>query len=255
MVNRLPAPEALSTSTVPPWAATMDRTRASPSPTPPASRFRAASSRTKGSKMRARSAGSMPIPVSWTTINARPSRARRDTLTLPPAGGVLDGIVHEVQHGAAEGAAFAEDGDRLDVLRADGHPRALGAAGAHLERFEHDGLEIEPVPGKADGRRGAREEQEILGHPDEEVDLLEGGVEDPPVFLRRAPCAKGHLHLTLEGGEGRAQLMRRVGREAARLGEGRLETRQHRVEGVHEVIDLILGPAPGQPPPQSSAVI
>jgi hypothetical protein len=92
-------------------------------------------------------------------------------------------------------------------------------------------------------------------HPDEKVDLLEGGVEDPPVFLRRAPGAKGHLHLTLEGGEAACAARAPRRREAARLDEGRLETRQHRVEGVHEVIDLILGPAPGEPPPQVFGVI
>jgi hypothetical protein len=44
--------------------------------------------------------------------------------------------------------------------------------------------------------------------------------------------------------------VRRVCREAARLDEGRLETRQHRVERVDEMVDLILRPAPGEPPTQ-----
>jgi hypothetical protein len=72
IVKRLPAPGALSTSTVPPWAVTMARTRASPSPVPPVSRPRAASSRTKGSKIRAAAPGSMEIPVSRTVMRAWP---------------------------------------------------------------------------------------------------------------------------------------------------------------------------------------
>ena len=75
-------------------------------------------------------------------------------------------------------------------------------------------------------------------------------MEDPPVFLRRALGAKGHFDLSLERGEGRAQLVRRVRREAARLGEGRLQAGQHRIERVDEMIDLILGPAPGEPSTQ-----
>src|SRR5439155_1064413 len=50
------------------------------------SRVRAASSRTKGSKMRSRSAGSIPTPVSLTAISAHPSATCSASSARPPRG-------------------------------------------------------------------------------------------------------------------------------------------------------------------------
>jgi hypothetical protein len=58
-VKRLPASSWLSTESVPPWATAMARAIARPSPVPPVSLARAASRRTKGSKMRSWSVGAM----------------------------------------------------------------------------------------------------------------------------------------------------------------------------------------------------
>src|SRR3989449_669039 len=86
IVKVLPAPGTLSTASVPPCVATMERAIGSPSPAPPVSRARAASSRTKGSKMRSTSAGSIPMPVSVTATSARPSVTRSASSTRPPRG-------------------------------------------------------------------------------------------------------------------------------------------------------------------------
>src|SRR2546425_509267 len=66
MVKREPRPSAVSRVSVPPCAVTIDRAIESPSPAPPLSRSRAASSRTNGSNTRSTSPGGMPGPVSRT---------------------------------------------------------------------------------------------------------------------------------------------------------------------------------------------
>ena len=70
ITKQLPGAGPRSRVRVPPWARAMDRAMASPSPVPPVSRARAASRRTKGSKIRSASAGAMPMPVSWTAKTA-----------------------------------------------------------------------------------------------------------------------------------------------------------------------------------------
>ena len=145
-----------------------------------------------------------------------PASARGELATLPPAGVYLTAL--STRFRTARRSAPPSPWNAGAVARRAGHAPCPGEARAHLERFEARWARDRACPGGADGRRGSREEQQVLGDPDEEVDLLEGGVEDPPVLVRRAPRAKGHLHLTLEGGERRAQLVRRVGREAAASG-------------------------------------
>ena len=64
----------------------LERAIARPSPAPPVSRLRAASRRTKGSKIRSASGGSTPMPVSATATSADPPAAVRLSSTLPPRG-------------------------------------------------------------------------------------------------------------------------------------------------------------------------
>ena len=106
------------------------------------------------------------------------------------------------------------------------------------------------VPRRPERRGGAREEQQVLDEADQVLDLFEARVEHPAVLLGRARGAKRHLHLALERRQRRAQLVGRVRREALGLGEGRLETGQHGVERVGQVVDLVIGAPPGKPPAQ-----
>src|SRR5262252_1332342 len=225
MMKREPDPGVLSTSTVPPCAVTMAWTRARPSPAPPASR------------------------VLHHDVGLAVASEQREA-HLAPRRRVLYGVVHQVLEGPAEAPRLAEDGHRLDLLGAHVDARALRTAGADLEGLEHERLEIDAIARDTHGRGGAREEQEILGEPGQVFHLLEAGAENATIFFGRALGAEGDFDLTLERGEGRAQLVRRVGGEATRLGEGSLEAGEHGVEGIREMIDLVLGAATAEPTPQ-----
>ena len=92
--------------------------------------------------------------------------------------------------------------------------------------------------------RRAGQEQEVLGHADEPVDVLEARGQHLLVFLRRARRAQRHLDPALQRGERRAQLVGRIGGEAAHLPEGLVEPREHAVERLGEPVQLVLGALP-----------
>src|SRR6478672_6996755 len=79
-VNLVPRPGSLCTSTSPPWARTMFRVVASPSPVPPGLVV------WNGRKILGRSAGSIPLPVSITSRQTVSPSDRVCRTISPPSG-------------------------------------------------------------------------------------------------------------------------------------------------------------------------
>ena len=143
-------------------------------PVPPVSRARAASRRTKGSKIRSASAGAMPMPVSWTAKIAWPSAVRSESIDRAARGRVLHRVLDEIAHGAAEGAARrrarppASPGPSFTFTPVPWASRVPTSSASSTRGSSSTG-----GPRHLRPRRRARQEQEILGHADEPVDVLE----------------------------------------------------------------------------------
>ena len=146
ITKQLPGPGSGSRVRVPPWARTMDRAMASPSPVPPVSRARAASRRTKGSKIRSASAGGdADAGVLDREDGLAVGRPERE-LDRAARGRVLDRVLDEVAHRAAERARVTPYGGRSHGPELHVHAGALGQPGAQLERFQDEGLELDAGP-------------------------------------------------------------------------------------------------------------
>src|SRR5690606_5628762 len=90
IVNVLPMPGRESSSTVPPCACAIERTIVRPSPEPSAP---LRSARTKRSKTRSWSAGSMPMPSSRTQSRTTPSPAAEPSATVEPSAENLTALL------------------------------------------------------------------------------------------------------------------------------------------------------------------
>ena len=99
--NRLPVPSSLSSSIRPPSATASSRAIASPSPVPPPSRDQ------NGRKIRSRSAGLIPGPVSATETETAPLRCGERELDPAavgrPAEGVGEQVGDDLEHAVAVG--------------------------------------------------------------------------------------------------------------------------------------------------------
>ena len=113
----------------PPWASTIARAIARPSPVPPRSRARLSSTRWKRSKTRSSCSGGMPGPSSVTVSASRPSSRPATTATRSPGLGVGDGVAHQVaQHlGEPVRVGLEHPVDRLDVEVALAEQRQVAA--------------------------------------------------------------------------------------------------------------------------------
>ena len=117
MRNTVDSPGRLSHSTVPPWAARISRTMASPSPLPPSVVL--PGTRKYLSKTMGRYSAGIPVPVSVTEKTTLPSaewRSKRNSSTL---GSVDEGVVEQILQGM------------LELVRIDGHRRQIAG---HLQR-------------------------------------------------------------------------------------------------------------------------
>jgi len=65
-------------------------------------------------------------------------------------------------------------------------------------------------------------------------------------LLRGALSAQRHLDPALERGQGRAELMSRIGREAPDVGERLLQPVEHRVQRLGEMVQLVSRSAEGK---------
>jgi hypothetical protein len=127
-------------------------------------------------------------------------------------------------------------------------PRPVGQPHTGVDHLHEQGLELDRLAGKRRLHAQAREQEEILRESDQLLDFLEARAEHVAIFRRRPVGAQGHLDPALEHRQGRAQLVRRVDGEAPHVGEGGLEPREHRVERLGQVIELVGRPAERQPP-------
>lgn len=82
-VKREPRPTELSTRIPPPISATRSRAIVVPRPVPPKRRLIEASAWTKGSKIRSRRSGAIPIPVSTMSMRTPGCNAEITTFTEP----------------------------------------------------------------------------------------------------------------------------------------------------------------------------
>ena len=95
-VNELPCPGVLFTDISPPWASTMRRTIANPSPEPgrPPGLFL---TRANSSKIMAWCSGAMPIPVSLTHTSTRPASSTLAAIeTIPSESVYLSALLDQV---------------------------------------------------------------------------------------------------------------------------------------------------------------
>src|SRR3989442_438755 len=258
IVKVLPAPGTLSAASVPPCVATMERAIGSPSPAPPVSRARAASSRTKGSKMRSTSAGSIPMPVSVTATSARPSVTRSASSTRPPRGvyftAFSTSFITARRSAIASpvtvaGARSAAPKAGVGVLAADpacraghgvhraerraGDDRAPGGRERQAERDQdQERLEIAPERPLGPLERDADLEElnELAVARDRQRQQAHGLARGAPHGLERPHAPRGVLSGL--GGE-RERLLSQVGR-----------ARAEPALGVHELEELVveLGP-------------
>ena len=114
---------------------------------------------------------------------------------------------------------------------------ALGESvcGRARELIEVDGLDPEPerlLVGPGDEEQVVREEGEPVG-------LLRRGAHRCSELVCGAGAPERELELGLQESEGRTQLMARVGNKTPLVLERGLEPRQHLVEGLRQITDLV----------------
>ncbi len=228
-------PGPSSSARAPSCSSAMRATIESPSPLPSAS---PASRRAKRRRACSRWPAGMPGPASRTVRSAWPPWRDDHDGDGRVRGRVADGVVEEVPHGdgreprvaRGHGAFVALQGKR-DALR-QRLRRALG---------EGVGRDAAQVEGRGGGLPGAvlqaREREELLDHVRGALARGEG-VGDGAVALGGLPRALRDLQLGAKRGKRRAQLVRRVAREAALPVEGGLHPGEERVEAGHEGRDL-----------------
>ena len=167
------------------------------------------------------------------------SRARC-TVTCPPDGCVLQGVVHEVDEQLGQARLVPAHGTREERVRLQGDPALLREGGQRGERVGHEVGEIDRFPhedtlppvGTCQGQQLAEE----LRHPRRVV--VDAG-QYRPVLDRGTRAGEGHLRPAGEERERRPQLVGRIGGETALARERLLQTVQHRVEGRGEPPDLV----------------
>ena len=93
----------------------------------------------------------------------------------------------------------------------------------------------------------ARDQEQIFGQLGQPIDLFPGRANGGAQILGRALGAVGQLELGSEDRERCAQLVAGVGDEYAFALQAGLEPIQHQVEGLAQIVDLVLGTRQGEP--------
>jgi hypothetical protein len=86
---------------------------------------------------------------------------------------------------------------------------------------------------------GARDQEQVLGEPNETVRLLRRGAERVLELLSRAGAPERELELRLQQSERRAQLVARIRHEPPLVLDRGVEPREHAVERDREAADLV----------------
>ena len=151
----------------PPWAAAKALVMESPRPvpaTPSARRLK------KGWKIRARSAGSIPTPVSVKTISTRPADAAQVTVRVPPLGMACRAFWARLRTARRSSLSVARmrNGVARD-LGADRHPPLGGLPGQQPEGVIHHLIDLHQFL-VVRGRDA--EAQQALGDLDAGIHLL-----------------------------------------------------------------------------------
>ena len=170
----------------PPWAFAIASTIASPSPTPPLDRVRAASARAKRSKIRPSACSGMPRPSSLTLIAIVPPSARRGRSARSPRLSLVYFTAFSSSASSAarrrSGSTFSQPvGERSEPPRAR---RDLRPAHEHVleERLELDLRELHELR-----LIGGGEHEQSLEDPVDAAELVERDVklaEHLPISLR-----------------------------------------------------------------------
>ena len=118
----------------------------------------------------------------------------------------------------------------------DGDAALLGERQERLGGLLRDERQVDVFSGEGP-LVGAAEQEQCLGEVDRPgVDVVEAVDELAGVAVR---VVAGHVEQGLRDREGGAQLVGGVGREPLLLGDVRLEPREHGVEGVGELAELV----------------
>ena len=168
-----------------------------------------------------------------------PVLARHVELDETSGGRVVQGVLDEVARRAMKRGCVAQYRDRISDLHAHRHAPRLREPRADVENLERHLLEIDRRPRRREIGADATGDQQVLGEPDEPIDFFELLGQDLAIFRGRSLGPQGDLQASLERGEGRAELVRGVGREAAHRPEGALEAAEHLVECVGQPIELV----------------
>ena len=153
-------------------------------------------------------------------------------------GGMAAGVAHEVIDGATQGPLVAEHlvvGERRVDADGDGDPPRPGGHVAH-HVGERDDAAI-------DGRLlvGAGQQEQVVDQALQPVELVEQ--HDAPSPASRLLRPLGDLELGAHHGDGRAQLVRRIGHQAPAARRRGLQPSQHPVHRAGQLGDLVGGPA------------
>ena len=157
----------------------------------------------------------------------------RDVHRLEPdrAGAVTERVVDEVPERLLEAQPVA---DEDAILRCVDLERAARFGGSGVEPpghgIEHLADDVALTRERKPPVLGAREHQQVLGESHEPLDLLPRRPERRLQLLARAWPARSELELGLEQRERRAQLVARVGDEAALARDALLEPSDHLVQ-------------------------
>ena len=219
--------------TVPPWASTIPATIARPRPAPPLPRSRPPSARQKRSNSASGSSPGRPRP--WSRTSSRDRRRRRRTTSIGVPAGVCTSALRSRlastwRSWSASPVTRAGLGVQRDLAVGRGDARVVdGVAG---ERGEVDRAV----------RRGAdlvepRERQQVL----DQHAHARGLVLDPPhrlgdVLVRARRAHPVELGVAADRDQRRAQLVRRVGDEAAQPLLARLARGERVLEPVEHAV-------------------
>jgi hypothetical protein len=145
-------------------------------------------------------------------------------------GAVTEGVVDEVAEGLLEAEPVALEDDGRSV----GLDRPAAFLRARAERLSHRGQQVtgpDVVSAKAEAPVvGLSEDEEIFREPHKPVRLGGRGPERLLQLPSRPRLAQRQLELGLQEREWRAELVARVGDEAALACERALEAVEHRVQ-------------------------
>ena len=135
-----------------------------------------------------------------------------------------------------ETVAVAEDRDRL-VGEVE---RPVGIEGSrHVDRIPHERVELDTLALEGASLVEAREQEQVLDEDAHPLGLARDAAHRPCEILRPAlGSAPEELRVRPHGGEGRAQLVRRVCDEPPQPPVGCLDATEHRVERRADAADL-----------------